>query len=427
MVALPCHSATIDPFSYDAMPEIITPDAKEFASKTFADVVAATANLFPEGDYRAVKGSVNPGWHWIEVNADGIGTKPEFAERLFTETGDYSHFESQAHNVLAMVADDAARDGKFVVGIVNNVDVNDAGDTQFMAALARGMQRGCEIGRFALLNGETAELGYRTPGIGKNRLNWNAVALKLVNDEKVIDGNGLKPGQPVVALRETSIRSNGLTRARAILERAHMMQTEGTADKRIYIAETMRRNLGYALPEHRILQVLDNTPVGAELWEHIHLPWHRSFPDLTQKLSQPSTIYTPLIYEAQGGVDGERKIPLVACAHISGGGVPLKGKRMVEGKELGIHLEAVFPDPEGISELMALATKGAKHEERPLIDERSACEQWNRGIGFLCVTENMEHAKQLLELAARMGYEAAVAGEITTTRSIEWRGQQWTY
>jgi phosphoribosylaminoimidazole (AIR) synthetase len=409
------------------MPETLIPDSKEIASRTFADVVAATAQCFPDPQYRPWQGSLNSGWHWVEANADGTGTKPEFSERLFTETGNYEHFATQAHNVVAMVADDAARAGKFTVGIINSIDVNDAGDPAFIAALAKGMQQACEIGKFPLLNGETAELGYRTPGIGKNRLNWNAVALTLVNKEKVIDGSGLKPGQPVVALRERSIRSNGLTRARAILERAHMVQTKKTADKRIYIAETMRQQLGYVLPEHRILQVLDNTPVGAALWDHIHLPWHQSFPELTANLERPSTIYTPLIYEAQGGVDGERKVPLVAMAHITGGGVPLKGKRMVEAKGLGLHLEAPFPDPAGIPELIALAGQHLCKEEKPLVDDRTACEQWNRGVGFLCVTEHMGHAEELRVLAEALGYEAAIAGEITNERRIDWHGHCWTY
>lgn len=402
-------------------------DSKELASQTFADVVRATADLFPEAAYRPIGGRIYPGKHGIYGNADGTGTKPEFSERLSGETNDAAHFESQAFNVLAMVADDVSRDGKFVVGIVNSIDVNDAGDPAFMAALARGMQRGCEVGKFPLLNGETAELGYRTPGIGKNHLNWNAVAIQLINEEKVIDGSKLQAGQPVVALRETSIRSNGLTRARAILEHAHMMQTSGTADKRMHIAETMRRNLRYTIPEDQILKVLDHTPAGLGLWEHIHLPWHETFPDLTAKLHQPSTIYTPLLYEAQGGVDGPRKIPLVACAHISGGGVPLKGKRMVEGKGLGLHLIAPFDDPAGIPELINLAAMYPKKGGTLLVDERTACEQWNRGVGFLCVTETAAHADEFTALAASMGYEAKIAGVVTDERAIHWRGHSWRY
>jgi phosphoribosylaminoimidazole (AIR) synthetase len=213
---------------------VSTPDQKEASSQSFADVVLATADNFPEAAYRPripagarlnAQCAIHPGRHRIAVNADGIGTKPEFAERLYSVDGDPRVFEGLAFDAAAMVADDAARDGSFVVGIANTVDVNTASKEEVMTALARGLHRACNAGGFPLLNGETAELGYRTAGYGEYRINWNMVALTLVNEEKRIDGSRLKPGQPVVALRERSIRSNGLTRARAILEHAHLAQS----------------------------------------------------------------------------------------------------------------------------------------------------------------------------------------------------------
>jgi hypothetical protein len=54
-------------------------------------------------------------------------------------------------------------------------------------------------------------------------------------------------------------------------------------------------------------------------------------------------------------------------------------------------------------------------------------EQWNGGDGFLSVTESITHADEFIALAQSMGYEAAIAGEITNQRVIEWRGEKWTY
>ncbi|MDN4634855.1 hypothetical protein QCD71_25465, partial [Sphingomonas sp. PsM26] len=68
----------------------------------FAEVVRSTAKNFPDSAYqpnlifeRTVNAQygINPGPHKIFVNADGVGTKPELAERMFTETGDYRYFE----------------------------------------------------------------------------------------------------------------------------------------------------------------------------------------------------------------------------------------------------------------------------------------------------------------------------------------------
>ncbi len=408
-------------------------DDKELASRAFADVVRRTAHLFPDAAYhprllfdRTVNAQygIHPGRHTIFTNADGTGTKPELDERMFTETGDYRFFEYPAFDVVAMVADDVARRGIFVAGIANSLDLNNADDPAFVLALARGMEAACKAGRFPLLNGEIAELGHRTPGYGNNHLNWNAVAVQLINREKIIDGSKLRPGQKVVALREKSIRSNGLTRARAIMENAFLQNEMDGMTKRQYVASAVRKKIG-TLTDADILSVLDATPAGAQLWEQIQVPWHTVRPELTEKLLTPSTIYAPLVYWAQGGVDGAVNIPLTGCAHISGGGVPLKAQRMLEGTGLGLHLDAVFPDPEGVGELIDLAQAHPHPEKGFLVNERAACEQWNRGVGFLCVVENEDSAGMLAAQASWMGYEAAVAGEIMAQPVIEWRGETW--
>src|SRR6185436_5623522 len=162
----------------------------------------------------------------------------------------------------------------------------------------------------------------------------------------------LAPGQPVVGLRERNIRSNGLTDVRAILDQAYLQREMGVADRRRGIAAYIRSQMAHALPEDQILAVLDAQPNATRDHEQILLPWHTAFQDLTTKLQAPSTIYAPLIYEAQGGVDGERRIPLVDCTHVSGGGSPLKARRMVENQGDGVNLEAIFPDPEGVEELI---------------------------------------------------------------------------
>lgn len=427
--------------------KVIT-DAKENAALTFARVIEETRNLFPERKYRPkvlkarklnAQYGINASPHLVFGNGDGIGTKPELAERLAMDR-DFGHFESLANDVVAMVADDAARFGYFTVGIVNNLDVNSAGSQEFIAALARGAYEACSAGKFPLLNGETAELGYRTAGYGSHRLNWNMTALTLINRKKIIDGSKLKAGQTVVALREKSIRSNGLTRARKILETAFLKSKCGPEVdyKDYFIHEYVRERIGETLASsleldgetttHAIEQILKSTPLGEDIYDHIQIPWHDSFRKEVKEILRPSRIYSPAIYAAQGGVDGKVVIPIAACAHISGGGIPLKGKRMVEEAGLGLDLDPVFPDPEAVTMLMKIADKYPRlDDEKPLIDNRSASEQWNRGIGFLVVTTNGYAAHDFVHLASELGFEAAVAGRVISKREIRWRGETWTY
>lgn len=404
----------------------VVTDAKELAGGSFAAVARSTRDLFPESAYRPVDGPGGVrlpfGPHRLAVNSDGTGTKPELAERLAAASGDYRYFERPAFDVVAMVADDAARHGQFTVGIVNCVDVNSAENAAFVNALANGMRRACEAGRFPLINGETAELGYRVPGPGTSRLNWNAVALALVHEDKAFRSENLRPGQPVVAFRETSIRSNGLTRARAVLEHAYLAELGMTRQQ--WLEERLVRRVG--LPPEAVRQ-LRSALIAEQPWidEQILVPWHERFADLTEQLSRPATIYSPVITAAQGGVDGPIAVPIIAATHVTGGGIPLKMKRTLAGTGLGAVIEPVFPDPAGVPELLELARRHPA-SSGPLVDERTACEQWNRGIGFTCVMADHAAASALVQLAEAMGYDAAIAGNIREKAEIHWRGEIWT-
>lgn len=413
------------PAASDPTSRAVVVDAKELAGGSFAAVAQATRDLFPDPAYRPVDGPGGVrlpfGPHRLAVNSDGTGTKPELAERLADATGDYSYFERPAFDVVAMVADDAARHGQFTVGIVNCVDVNSAANSAFVAALANGMKRACEAGRFPLINGETAELGYRVPGPGSSRLNWNAVALALVNEAKAFRPGHLRPGQPLVAFRESSIRSNGLTRARAVLEQAYLAEQGLTRDEWIDACWSSRSGLPLdAVRRLRVAAFAEQSSLG----EQIVIPWHRRFSEIAERLSRPATIYSPAIAAAQGGVDGPVAAPILAATHVTGGGIPLKVKRTLAGTGLGAAIEPVFPDPAGVSELLELARRYPS-STGPLVNDRSACEQWNRGIGFLCVAPDQGAAAALVQLAESLGYEAAIAGQIRESPEIHWRGETW--
>lgn len=408
-------------------------DQKGLASVTLGDVIRQTARNFPdprfhpkiyaETDHYTIAGiDLAPYQFW--VTADGVGTKPELAERLYTESlqhgGDPAFFESLAFDTFAMIDGDEARWGRFLVGVANVLDMNSA-HQDVVAALARGAKQACDAGRFALLNGETAELGYRTSGYGKTRVNWNATGISIIVPEKMILGERLAPGQPVVGFRETSIRSNGLSKARAIME-ALFLQESGFHSKKEYVQEWMASH-GF----QGAIEQLDEL-FGHDAVEQILLPWHQAFPEVTAQVLAPSRLYGPIIYDAQGGVDGERQVDMIAAAHVTGGGVPEKGKRMVDAKGLGLTLYPEFPDPVAVTSLLAMTERLLPAtQERLDVTDQTACEQWNRGVGFMVVVADQANADRLIEIAAAHACDAAVMGEVTDQPQIEWRGYTWRY
>lgn len=436
----------------------LSPDQKRQASLTLGEVIQKTRQNFPDSRYHPSIHLETPQYHIygidpapyrIWVTADGIGTKPELAERLSMVksldcTPNYNHFGNLAFDTFAMIDGDEARFGRQLLGIANIIDMNEA-DPEAIFWLAVGARNACNTGRFALLNGETAELGYRSSGYGKTRINWNAVGVSLVIPDKLILGQDLEAGQPLVAFREKSIRSNGLTRARAILEAAYIHR-RGYSSKEDFIYDNLfdhikdvickdelnplneraSRDLAEGIASPDFIKFLDQL-MGHPFLEQVLLPWHELDEHILYDLLEPSTLYGKVINEAQGWVDGKKQVDITAAAHITGGGIPEKVKRMVESQKLGAYIEPIFPDPKAIRMLFEIADTLPEWNRKKLIDDRIACQQWNRGIGFVVATKTKNDARELVEIAQDLGYEAAVAGKITDKQQIEFRGHTWTY
>ena len=436
----PHLTASLQGFNIGLIMTELSPDQKGAASLTLGEVIVQTRTNFPDPRFHPIVLSESGQSHrygidtqgftsWL--NADGIGTKPEFAERLFSEDGDPSHFETLAFDTFAMIESDVARNGQILLGIAHIIDTNTAENADVISALARGTKKACDEGRFPLLNGETAELGYRSSGYGRTRVNWNAVGLSITVPNKFISGERLKPGQPIVALRETSLRSNGLTKARKILETNYVYRRgfptleEYTMDVLSEFVAECTGKYNFQLPRSLTMDFFNHL-LGHNFFEQVLIPWHKDFPEVAEEILKPSTLYGKLIYEAQGGVYKDKLVDITGAAHISGGGVPEKGKRMVEDQGLGLHIHSPFPDPKGVKMLMNLA-RGLPDKGKKLIDERSAYQQWNRGIGFMVATSTLADADTFVKLAGDMGYEAAMAGEVVEAQVIALNNYVWRY
>ena len=130
----------------------LTPDQKGLASLTLGEVIKQTKDNFPDPKYRPQalydsayyhQSAIKVGKHKVWLTADGIGTKPELAERMYHLTGDPTYFENLAHDTFAMVKGDTDRFGHFLLGVANIVDINTA-DPIVIDALAKGAKAACD-------------------------------------------------------------------------------------------------------------------------------------------------------------------------------------------------------------------------------------------------------------------------------------------
>ncbi|MCR4264081.1 MAG: AIR synthase-related protein, partial [Candidatus Roizmanbacteria bacterium] len=165
-----------------------------------------------------------------------------------------------------------------------------------------------------------------------------------------------------------------------------------------------------------------------DMIEQFFLPWHEMYPHVARELARPSNLYGTVMYEAQGGVDGSREVDMLAAAHITGGGIPLKAYRMMKSFGLGIDINTVFPQPRGVQLVKQTYDSLPENIQRGIgLSEEKEISTWNGGVGFMVVTATPEDAEHLIEIAARQNVAAALMGKTLDRREIRFRGHTWRY
>ena len=154
---------------------------------------------------------------YLNLAFDGVGTKVEIAERL----DDHS---AVAHDLFAMVCDDAVVRGAESVAIGSILDVRQLNDSEHtrnaVKQLGQGYVAAAKAAGVVVVNGEVAELGDRVGGYGDFNYNWGATVLWLAHKERILTGHQIRPGDALVGLVEHGFRSNGITDVRkAMLEK----------------------------------------------------------------------------------------------------------------------------------------------------------------------------------------------------------------
>ncbi len=290
---------------------------------------------------------------------DGVGTKIEIAERL-------NNYRTIAFDLLAMVCDDAVvRGGE--PGIMGSIlDVKSLGKDgsshiEKIKQLAEGYILAAKEANVAIINGEIAELSNRVSGYGDFNSNWGGGLVWFANKDKMFTGYEIQAGDKIVALEEKGFRSNGLSLVRNIFSKI------------------------YGEEWHNIK--LDNQSLG-------------------ELVLIPSKIYSKAVVDMIGGIDKESKVEIHGVAHITGGGIPGKLRRILKTKNLGAELDNLF-EP----------SKAMLHcQEIGEVNGREAYKTWNMGNGMLIITPNPE---KVIEIAKQNGIEAKEAGEVTTDSKIK--------
>lgn len=256
-------------------------------------------------------------------------------------------YESIGRDLLAMVADDAVCTGAEVLGVSNTLDVPKV-DEALIDALLRGLALACTEQGIVITGGEIAEV----PGSVSVPV-WNATAVGIVEKNRVLRPETIIPGDSIIALRERGCRSNGFSLLR------------------------------------RILQEQRNDAIYGEL------------------LLQPSTIYHSALLKLLGKFGESRNIPIKGLAHITGGGIPAKLRRIVKKAGCGAELHDLWPAPGFLVDLLQMGE----------VAQEEAYQTFCMGNGMLVVLVPEEVERALIMLG-EAGVEARVAGTVTRDPAI---------
>lgn len=328
---------------------------------------------------RAIPGSMlkDIGNLYINLAFDGVGTKVEVAERL----DDHSVV---AHDLFAMVCDDAVVRGAEPIAIGSILDVRQLGDPDDPASIEHtknavkqlgiGYVSAARAAGVVVVNGEVAELGDRVGGYDglpyNFNYNWGAAVLWVAHKDRILTGHQIQPGDTLIGLAEHGFRSNGITDVRKALLAEYGPQWQDT-----------------------VVDELGDEPLGR----------------LVQK---PSIIYSRFVTELTGGydLDKKQKAKLTGVAHITGGGQPSKLGRMLEPTGLGVTIVNPIDPPEIMKHVQKL---------RGFSDEQ-AYRKWHMGVGMVLVTPEPD---AVLEHAQSAGISADVIGGMTTKPGIRIRNR----
>ena len=201
---------------------------------------------------------------------DGVGTKLNVAGVANTHN---SH-KGVGIDLVAMCVNDVITSGAKPLYFLDYIATGKL-DSLVLEAVIEGILEGCNQSGMDLLGGETAEMP-RMYDDGKYDL--AGFCTGIVEEDKIIDGSRIKPGDQIIGVESSGVHSNG-----------------------------------YSLINQMLF-------------------YHKFYLKDVPELLTPTTIYAPLVKQLKEEVD------ILGMAHITGGGIPENLPRCLP-KGLGVDID----------------------------------------------------------------------------------------
>ncbi|MDN5545001.1 MAG: phosphoribosylformylglycinamidine cyclo-ligase, partial [Rhodococcus sp. (in: high G+C Gram-positive bacteria)] len=191
-------AAGVDIAAGDRAVELFAPLAKKASRPEVMGGLGGFAGLFSlKGDYKEPL---------LAASTDGVGTKLAVAQAM-------DKHDTVGLDLVAMVVDDLVVCGAEPLFLQDYIAVGRV-IPERVAELVSGIAEGCIQAGCALLGGETAE----HPGImADGDYDLSATGVGVVEAEKLLGPDRVRPGDVVIAMGSSGLHSNGYSLARKVL------------------------------------------------------------------------------------------------------------------------------------------------------------------------------------------------------------------
>jgi len=274
---------------------------------------------------------------------DGVGTKLMIAMMM-------DKYDSVGHDIVNHCIDDIAVQGAEPLYFMDYIGTGKLRSPMYEHVL-EGIADACKAVGCAVLGGETAEM----PGMYGDDFDLVGVITGVVDKDKLITGENIKPGYVAVGLPSSGLHTNGFSLARNVLFEQAGFDVHATPEE------------------------LNGDSVG-------------------EALLKPHTCYWPALKEALAA-----ELNIDGIAHITGGGLYDNVPRILP-KSVDVDFDKTALPIPPIFNLIV---------EHGKIGQQEAYRVFNMGIGMVWFMPEAQ-AAEAIEICQRNGFKAAICGKITT-------------
>jgi phosphoribosylformylglycinamidine cyclo-ligase len=333
----PYAAAGVDTAAGDLAVELMKSAVRATQGPEVLGGVGGFAGLFDASALQAYRRPL------LATSTDGVGTKVAIAQAI-------DKHDTIGRDLVGMVVDDIVVVGARPLFMTDYIACGKVVPER-IADIVRGIAEGCAETGTALVGGETAE----HPGLlGPNDYDVAGAATGVVEADRVLGAERVRPGDVVLALASSGMHSNGFSLVRHIVAGAGIQYGDNAAD------------------------------LGATWGE---------------ALLEPTRLYTsPLLRVIDASGDGVR-----ALSHVTGGGIAANLARVLP-PSAWVELDRATWSPPAVFRVLA--------ELGDLTLEQTEG-TWNLGVGFLAVVspEVAEDAASLLSAEGIPAWQVGVVAD----------------